>query len=370
MRNGFLSVALLGAASLSAACSNSPSASCADPDAQCTVGEAAAERGRFLGSTTGGRANWLSDQPELAPLLAEHFTSITCENELKWGFLSDARGEYDFTTADESIAFAEEHGHRVRGHTLFWTRVNGTPVWVFEALENADDPEALLIELIEEHVSTVVGRYRGRIAQWDVVNEPTAQFGGSLDPDNAFLEILGEEFLDRAFRLAHEADPDALLFLNEVFSVSPEETFQGLLDIVDGMLKRGVPIHGVGIQGHFVLDAPDAAEWAPRFEAFANLGLLVEVTELDISINNFRTASDPFEAQADAYAEVVRACLAVDACTGITTWNVHDGETWLDTSPPFDVAAPHEPTLFDANQRAKPAYFAVVEAFAEGAASP
>ena len=160
------------------------------------------------------------------------------------------------------------------------------------------------------------------------------------------------------------SNPDALLFLNEIFSVSPEETFQGLLDIVEGMLERGAPIHGVGIQGHFVLDAPDAAEWARRFEAFADLGLLVEVTELDISLNNFSAASDPLEAQAEAYAEVVRACLAVDACTGITTWNVHDGETWLDTSPPFDVAAPHEPTLFSDALEKKPAYFSVVEEFA------
>ena len=320
-----------------------------------------------MGSTTGGSKDWLTTKPELAPILAEHFTSITTENELKWGFLSDAPGEYDFTTADASIAFAEEHGHRVRGHTLFWSRLNGTPRWVFEALEAADDPEALLIELMEEHVATVVGRYEGRIAQWDVFNEPTAQLGGELDPDNPFLQILGLEFLDRAFTLAHDADPNALLFLNEIFAVSPDETFQGLLDIVTGMLDRGIPIHGVGVQGHFALNAPAAEEWEPRFRALADLGLLVEITELDISINNFRGAADPFQAQAEAYAEIVRACLAVEACSGITTWNVHDGDTWLDRSPPFDVAAPHAPLLFDESLQAKPAYSAVVNAFASEA---
>ncbi len=145
MRHGLLPFALVGAVSLSTACSDSSTAGCGDPGAECTVGEAARERDRFFGSTTGGHADWLSNKPELAPLLAEHFTSITCENELKWGFLSDARGEYDFTTADESIAFAEEDGQRVRGHTLFWARLNGTPDWVFEALENVAAPHEPLL---------------------------------------------------------------------------------------------------------------------------------------------------------------------------------------------------------------------------------
>ena len=262
--------------------------------------------------------------------------------------------------------WAEQNGLRVRGHALFWDRLNGSPDWLAGEVAAAPDPAAHLTQLMQTHAQTVVGRYAGRIEQWDVVNEPLALGGAVLDPESLFAQTLGEDYLDIAFHAAHAADPDADLFLNEVLTEGPV-VFDALLGLVEGMLDRGVPVHGVGLQSHAFLIPPEGAALQAQLERIAALGLMVELTELDLPIFLFSQEADPLAAQAQAYADVFAACLAVTACTGITTWGLHDGDTWLDENPLSAPFAPNRPLLFDELLQPKPAYAAVVAALPEPA---
>lgn len=291
------------------------------------------------------------------------FTSLTLENALKWSPLSSAVGRYDFTRPDLAIDWAEQNGMRVRGHTLFWGRMNGPPPWLEGELAAAEDPAARLTELMRLHASTVVGRYAGRIEQWDVVNEPLSAFGGNHDPQNIFFATLGEPYIDIAFEAAHAADPAAVLFLNETLAELVPVKFDGLMALVERLLARDVPVHGVGLQAHFYTRPPERDTLQAQLERIESLGLYAELTELDLPLSLFKKESDPLAAQARAYGDVFAACLAVPACTGVTVWGVDDGDTWLDNFFLTERQAPNRPLLFDKLGWPKPAYGAVVEAF-------
>jgi endo-1,4-beta-xylanase len=313
-----------------------------------------AERARLVEFEVGTAIDTHLDDArrELATL---EFTSATIENRLKWAALSAAPGIYDFSPADEMVELAEQRGLRVRGHTLFWHRLNGMPKWLEGEVTSAPNPAARLTELMEDHATTVVERYAGRLAHWDVVNEPLSLLFG-----NFFFQILGESWLDIAFHSAHAADPEALLFLNETLTEFRPPKFDGLVNVVEGMLARGVPVHGVGLQGHFGLWPPDRALLRDQLERIAALGLVVELREVDIPLPLFVNEPDPLGAQAEAYADVFAACLAVPACTGITVWGVDDSRTWLDTFILTRANAPNRPLLFDEELSPKPAYHAAV----------
>ena len=351
---------VVGLGALFVGCSDAPSTSCSDPGADCTVGEAAAEIGRFAGTTSEARG-WTNEA--VGDLVRRHFNSVTSQNELKWGALVRSPGVYDFAHADETVDFAEEHGLRMRGHVLFWHRLNGPPAWL-EAALGTEDPEARLRELMREHAHTVVGRYKGRIHTWDVVNEPLAILSDQIDPESIFFRTFEryEDFLDVAFRSAREADPKAKLFLNEIFPGFSQTSFDGLYRLVRGMIERGTPIDGVGFQGHFIIGLPEREFLRNSLQAFADLGLIVEITEVDVSISLLADSPDPLAAQADVYRDVFAACRAVSACAGITTWNSHDGATWLDRDAGFAPFGPHAPTLFDKELQPKPAYDAARDA--------
>lgn len=341
---------------------------CALPGADCTLAETARQAGVFVGAAIAS-PDGLREQTTVP----REFNSITAENAMKWGSLAPTVGSYDFASADAIADFAASQGVRLRGHTLLWGKM-ALPLDLEDTVEAATDPAAKLRELIDEHISTVVPRYRDVVVVWDVVNEPLAVFTADLDP-NLFGRTLGEAYIDEAFHRAHELDPDARLFLNEFFSFyglgTPfEQKARGFLDLVERLLDRGVPVHGVGVQAHFdgfvpgLIPLPTREEFEGFLRALADLGVAVELTELDVSTNYFRGDPDPLARQAEFYGEVVGACMAVPNCTAVTTWGIDDARTWLDRFPPFDVLAPHEPLLFDASLDPKPAYFAVRNAVA------
>jgi endo-1,4-beta-xylanase len=286
---------------------------------------------------------------------------------MKWRELAPAPDTYDFSRADQVVEFAIANGQRLRGHTLFWHRPNGPPLWLEEELQNATDPAAYLRQLMADHVVTVVGRYAGKLAQWDVINEPLAIASGELDTQNVFFELLGEEFIDIALLHAYAADPSAELFINETFTEFVPEKFDALLSLAKRLLDRGVPLHGLGLQGHFFLRAPDEAVLRDQLQRIAALGLKAEITELDIPLSLFSGTPDPLAAQARAYADVFNACLSVVLCSGITVWGVGDADTWLDSFVVSAGNAPNRPLLFDENLQAKPAYESVVDALLGGA---
>ena len=292
---------------------------------------------------------------------AREFTSATVENSLKWQPLSPSPGVYDFSQADQAVDWAEQNNLRIRGHTFIWNSLNGKPGWLDAEVNSAADPAAHLTQLMETHIETVMQRYAGRIEQWDVVNEPLSTLGAEHDPASLFYQTLGEQYLDIAFHAARVADPQAALFLNETLTEPLPAKFQALMQIVQGMQARDVPIDGVGLQGHFFLGPPDPVALKAQLEAVAALGLLVELTEVDIPISHFASQPDPLAAQGEAYRDVFAACIQVSACTGVTTWGIDDADTWLDTFYISQPNAPNRPLLFDEQFDPKPAYDAVVD---------
>ncbi len=330
---------------------------CAAGPGDCTLREAAAGAGVRIGVAL-DRNVIEGDRPGAA-LAAQEFDSLTAENQMKWGVLSAAEGVYDFAAADAVVGFAESHGQRVRGHTLLWGRGSGPPKWWSAALAVAPDPATRAGELVDAHIATVVRRYAGRIESWDVVNEPFALFGDALDPENPFQQALGGDYIARAFRAAHAADPAARLFLNEVLLEVADAKLEATLALAEGLLNDGVPIHGIGFQGHFFVAPPNETDLRARLQRVADLGLDVEITELDIPIRLFNEAPDPDAGQGEAYAAVMRACLAVATCTGVTTWGLEDGDAPLDGSALWKGFAPNRPHLFDDALAPKAAYFAV-----------
>ncbi|UCD84610.1 MAG: endo-1,4-beta-xylanase [Deltaproteobacteria bacterium] len=325
-----------------------------------TLAEVAEQTGFWIGAAIADPEGDLEQKT-----IGVHFNSVTAENAMKWGSLAPSVGQYDFQEADALVDFADERGVRIRGHVLVWR--NQQPADLEAEVLGADDPEARLRAILAEHIEAVAGRYSGQVDTWDVVNEPMEQYGIQID-NNLFYQYLGEEYIDESFSLARAADPQARLFLNEYFYVHnpTDERVVAFHALVKRLLERGVPIDGVGIQGHFwgilgVDELPARTAFEEMLRSFTELGLEVEITEMDVSRNYFPHAEDPFAEQAQVYADVFAACRAVPDCIGVTTWGMSDINTWLDRNEPFSNYAPHHPLLLDTNLQPKPAYYAVCE---------
>jgi endo-1,4-beta-xylanase len=368
-----LALLLLALAVASPAWADRP-VDCLAPGAECSLKEAARQSGIHVGAAVDSSmpADQLSD-------LLLHFDALTTENAFKWSEMEPLPGAVDFTVTDRFVDFAERHGLRLRAHALFWHRLQ-TPAWVRASVEAAPDPAERLRELMRERVEAVVGRYRGRVALYDVVNEPLEVFRGGFDvtdnalsPKNFFYTTLGLEYLAEAFRAAHRADPRARLFLNEIVwnPVLGDAKADALLELVRTLRADGVPIHGVGLQTHgfLALRSPffpdDAASLAEYMQALAALGVKVEITELDVRLPLLRGVPDRLAAQAELYRRVTSACAQASGCTGITVWGLRDPDTWLDSYELTRGTAPNRPLLLDGNGIAKPAYFAVRDALLE-----
>jgi endo-1,4-beta-xylanase len=272
------------------------------------------------------------------------FISMTPENELKWSFLEPEEGEFDFEEADDLVDLAQNTGKRVRGHTLVWHQQ--LPDWVTEE----DWTRAQLAEVLRNHVRTVAEHYRGRIFEWDVVNEPL-EGDGSFYP-SIWYRVLGPSYLDIAFRAAREADPGAKLFLNEFDTELPGPKQRGALELARDLITRGVPIDGLGFEYHTTLaEARSKAELLTVFKEVERLGLEVAITEMDVLIPEEGAPAGALERQADAYRAAAEACVEAPNCTGMTVWGVTDKYSWKGAS--------RRPLLFDGEGEAKPALEAV-----------
>lgn len=182
---------------------------------------------------------------------------------------------------------------------------------------------------MRRHADAMLTRYPG-VQQWDAVNEPLEAYGGAMDEENLFYRTLGPDWVAQAFEVARAADPEARLFLNETLVVNNQLKFLALVQLTRSLLETGAPIDGVGLQGHFLVAAPDYDALRRQLSVIGALGLEVELTEVDVPLYLFAGAEDPLATQAEAYAEVVRACLDAPTCTGVTIWGLKDGDTWLD----------------------------------------
>ncbi len=290
-------------------------------------------------------------------LLATQFSSLTPENALKWAGVHPERDRYDFTAADAVVAFAAAHGQAVRGHNLLWYQSN--PAWLVNGTFTDDELRAIL----HDHVTTVVGHYKGRITAWDVANE-IFNDSGALRSGNPFVDRFGIAAVADAFRWAHEADPAAVLYLNDYNVESSAPKRQAYLDLVGQLQAQGVPVGGFGVQGHLSLDYPFPSDLTSTLTAFANLGLDVAITELDVRIPLHGSAATQAQltAQADYFRQAVAACLAVSRCRSVTVWGPPDPYSWVPSVFSNEGAA----TPFADDTTAKPAAVAMAEALAAG----
>jgi endo-1,4-beta-xylanase len=321
-----------------------------------TLREAAAHHERKIGVAL---ATWFMDDPRYGELAARQYDSLTPENEMKWYATEPQPGQFDFTGGDRLVGFAKAHGMRVRGHTLVWH--NQLAPWV-KGLSGDDLKRAMLA-----HVTGTAGHFRGKLAQWDVVNE-AVDADGELRRDSPFT-ALGQGYLADAFHAAHAADPTALLFYND-YDIEDLESpkSQGAYRLVKSLKDAGVPIHGMGFQMH--LDPrhwPSSEVMQRTLEKFAGLGLYIELTEIDIPVGEIPgTLEQKLMAQKELMRGVVRACLAVKLCTGMTIWGLSDRQSWLSSAEwaPLRGNGPHLPLPYDVDYRIKPMFDGIVEALA------
>nr|WP_244883294.1 endo-1,4-beta-xylanase [Streptomyces zhihengii] len=299
-----------------------------------TLGAAAAEKGRYFGTAVA--ANHLGEA-DYATTLNTEFSSVTPENEMKWDALEPSRGTFTYGNADRIVTHAESRGMQVRGHTLVWH--SQLPSWVGSL------PATELRSAMNNHITQVMTHYKGKIAAWDVVNEAFQDGGSGARRSSPFQDKLGDGFIEEAFRTARAADPAAKLCYNDYNTDGVNAKSNAVYAMVKDFRQRGVPIDCVGLQSHFNAQSPVPSDYQANLQRFADLGVDVQITELDIEGSG--------SAQATNYGNVTRACLAVTRCTGITVWGVTDKYSWRSGGTPL---------LFDGTYQKKPAYTAVLTA--------
>jgi endo-1,4-beta-xylanase len=284
--------------------------------------------------------------------LERQFNLVTPENAMKFGPLSSARGCYDFSKADAIVAFAAEHNMQVRGHALVWH--NQQPDWLTGQQWTREE----MIEILREHIYTVVGHYQGRIVAWDVVNEAVDE-DGSLR-DTIWLRTIGPEYIEMAFRWAHEADPNALLFYNDYNGEGLGPKSDGIYALVADLKERGVPIDGVGLQMHVSPEcAPDSADLSANLERLAQLDLQVHITEMDVRVPD-PLSQESLAAQAEVYSRTLETCLASQNCTAFSMWGFTDQYSWI---PEFFPGWGNG-LIFDSAYQPKPAYTGIMNCLA------
>jgi endo-1,4-beta-xylanase len=304
-------------------------------NAATTLGAAAAAKGRtFATAVAAGHLG----EAAYASTLDTEFSGVTPENEMKWDATEPSRGSFNFRAADTIVSHAAGHGMRVRGHTLVWH--SQLPGWVGGISSGTD-----LLAAMRNHIAGVVGHFKGKIWYWDVVNEAFADGGSGGLRSSVFQQRIGNGFIEEAFRAARATDPAAKLCYNDynIDGINAKST--GVYTMVRDFKSRGVPIDCVGFQGHFSVNQIPG-DYQANLQRFADLGVDVQITELDIGGSD-RTA------QANSYRKVVQACLAVARCNDITVWGITDKYSWRASSTPL---------LFDGNYAKKPAYTAVLQA--------
>lgn len=323
---------------VAATCSSSATRSGADLPLR-TLAE---QRGLRFGTAVAEEA--LADDAGYRDFVATQYSQVTPEMALKWSILEPAPGVYDFAAADRLVNFAERNEQAVRGHTLVWHR--RIPPWVEQ------ETPAQLDASLSEHIDTVMGRYRGRIHAWDVVNEP-------LDDDGTlrqslWLQKLGPGYIAESFRRARAADPDAKLYINEYGTEAIHTKSDALYRLVQSLKNDGVPIDGVGFEFHIKVGGLPSS-MAENLRRFAALGVEVSITEMDVRVPLPPSPLD-LRRQAADYAKVTRTCALLSACSGVTVWGANDSFSWVDGYYPGWGAA----LLWDRDGRRKLAGLAVV----------
>jgi endo-1,4-beta-xylanase len=302
---------------------------------------------------------------EESQLIIQHFGSMTPENAMKMGPIHPRENEFFWRDADSIAAFAKQNNLKLRGHTLCWH--NQTPRWLFiDSTKTPPDTvsKEVLLKRLKDHITAVVTRYKGTIYAWDVCNEVISDNPNEYFRNSLFYRICGEEFVAKAFEYAHAADPDALLFYNDYNETNPVKR-EKIFKLVKGLKDAGVPIHGVGLQAHWSIHDLTDGQVDSTLSKFAELGLKIQITELDIKVQpsgNRRDSTAGYTAeremkQTEQYEMVFRLFRKYrNVISGVTFWNVSDKYSWLDRRG----GGKAYPLLFDTTYQPKKAYWNVV----------
>ena len=317
-------------------------------------------------------------------LILREFSSLTAENDMKVGVIHPQEDRWNWKNADDIVAFAERHKIKIRGHNLLWHNQNAE--WMFTGPDGKPASKELLLQRLKTHIFTIMNRYKGKMYAWDVVNEAIEEKNPDANKmyrDTKWLEAFGgPEFIEAAFRFAHEADPSAKLYYNDFNSERPDKR-EKIFKLLKKLKADKVPIDGVGFQAHWTVGRPSAAEIRTALDKVVSLGLDIQITELDITVYPKpapivpgKPAVDPgYTPEAEAmqiakYKEVFDIFRQYKKhINSVTFWNVSDRGSWLDSrgggsagdpipSPPIILKA--YPLLFDVAGQRKKAYWAVV----------
>ncbi len=296
-------------------------------------------------------------------LILKHFNSITLDNDMKFIETQPKPGIYTTDVADNIIRFAIDNKMMIRGHTLVWhTQV---PDWVFEDENGNPASRELLLKRMREHISYIVNRYKNKVYCWDVVNEAIDDNKDQFLRETKWISLIGEDYIDKAFQFAHEADSNAILFYNDYNEAYPDKRDK-IYSMVKGMIERGVPIHGVGLQGHANIYEPSVYDIRESIEKFAELGLTLQITEMDVSVFRYddhrkdisKPTTEMLKRQADLYEEMFKIFREYkEVISGVTLWGLADDHTWLDDFPVKNRK--NWPLLFDEKHLPKLAFDAI-----------
>jgi len=299
-------------------------------------------------------------EPAYAATLAREYNMLEPEDAMKWYTVQPDEKTINFTPADQLVEFAAAHGMKVRGHTLLWG--GHDPKWL-----SSRTPKQLS-QILRKHIKLEVGRYRGRVFAWDVVNEAFDENGKLKDSvwynrPGIGMADRGTAYIEQAFRWAHATDPQALLFYNEADAEAMNRKSDAVYAMVKAFKERGVPIDGVGLQMHIFDLNPDVNGIATNMQRLTALGLQVHITELDVALpvdeNGHPLHPEDFALQAEIYREIATVCLQHSGCTALQTWGFTDKYSWIGwfTHKTKGAAVP-----FDRQYKPKPAYDALMQA--------
>lgn len=332
----------------------------------------------FLIGASLNRAQFTEQDVKGAEIVKTQFNTISPENVLKWASVHPKPDQYAFDSSDSYVDFGVKNKMFIIGHTLVWH--NQTPEWVFQDDTGKPVTRDVLLKRLHDHIQTVVGRYKGKINGWDVVNEALNEDGTMRQTQ--WYKIIGDDYIIKAFQYAHEADPKAELYYND-YSLENEAKRNGAVALIKKLLAANVPVKAIGLQGHDKMDWPTVDQQDATITAFADLGIKVNITELDIDVlpsaSQYRGADvtvnyelqeklNPYKnglpaavqtALAKRYTDLFRVFLKHRKdITRITFWCVKDGDSWLNDWPVKGRTS--YPLLFDRHGNPKPAFDAVI----------
>ncbi len=310
----------------------------------------AAARGSGVHIGTAVDMSALADDAPYRAAVAREFDTVTPENVMKWEVVEPQPGVYDWAAADRLVDFAHKNGQVVRGHTLVWHSQN--PAWL---TETAYTP-AQLRTLLRKHILDEVGHFKGRVWAWDVANE-IFNDDGTLR-DTIWLRALGSDYIADAFRWAHQADPKALLFLNDYNNEGVNAKSDAYYALAKQLRAAGVPVHGYGMQGHLGVQYGFPGDVLENVRRFDRLGMKTAFTEVDVRME-LPPDTAKVQAQAEGFGLLLRACLMAKNCVSYTVWGFTDKYSWV----PGFFDGQGSATPLDENLQPKPAYDTLRETF-------